>query len=116
MLNKAVKAEKQDDFTKALEIYHNAAVLASNYELTKIIDEINDLIRKATIHESTHKMQDYEEQAKKAEKTAKYKDAARLYQLASDTASIIFKLGRTDMTKEVKRLTNKSRECERLAE
>jgi len=116
LLNKASKAEKQDEFTKALEIYHNAAVLASNYELTKLTDEINDLIRKATIHESTHKLHNYEAKAKKAEKTAKYKEAARLYQLASDTASQIFKLGRTDMTKEVKRLTNKSRECERLAE
>ena len=116
LIKNAAKAEKVDDFTKALEIYHNASIIASDYELTNLVDDINDLVRKATIHESEHKMDDYEEKAKKAEKIAKYKEAARLYQLASDTASQIFKLGRTDMTKEVKRLTNKSRECEKLGE
>ena len=116
LLKNALKAEKVDDFTKALEIYHNAALIASNYELSKLLEEINDFVRKATIHESEHKKHDYEEQAKKAVKTVKYKEAAQLYRLASDMASQMFKLGRTDMTKEVKRLTNKSKECERLGE
>ena len=40
--------------------------------------------------------------------------AAQKYKAASKVASEIFKLGVTDMTKEVKRLTNKANEYEKL--
>ena len=41
-------------------------------------------------------------------------EAAAKYKYASKMASEIFKLGDTSMTKEVKRLTNKSNEYEKL--
>ena len=54
-----------------------------------------------------------ETEAKSAQKKKDYATAAEKYKQASKAASEIFKLGITEMTKEVKSLTKKSKEMER---
>ena len=56
----------------------------------------------------------FEKEAKKAEKSNDYATAADKYKKASKTASEIFKLGVTEMYSEVKKLTKKSNELEKL--
>ena len=55
-----------------------------------------------------------EKLAKIAAKKLIYNEAAEKYKSASKIASEIFKLGATQMTKEVKRLTNKAKEFDKL--
>ncbi|MFX1274950.1 MAG: hypothetical protein ACFFBP_03720 [Promethearchaeota archaeon] len=116
LIKKGQSAKKSKNYKDSIQILKDAAEIATNFELQKIHDEINDEIRLISILDLEIKKKNFEEQAKKAIKTVKYKDAAQFYKLASDTASKIFKLGRTDAMKEVKRLTNKSKEYEKLAE
>ncbi|MBA7552361.1 hypothetical protein ES705_44922 [subsurface metagenome] len=59
-------------------------------------------------------MKKLEKEAKLAAKGEKYNEAAQKYKMSSKIASEIFKLGGTELTKEVKRLSNKSREYEKL--
>ena len=115
MRKKAQSAKKKKNYKEAIQILNSAAFLATTWELEKLYEEVNDDIRIMNILDLEDKMENFEEQAEKSIKTVKYKDAAQYYQLAAETASKIFKLGRTDMMKEVKRLTNKSKECERQA-
>ncbi|MHA1467210.1 MAG: hypothetical protein ACTSP6_03920, partial [Promethearchaeota archaeon] len=108
-------ALKGKDSKKAIEIYKNAAVIATNWDLTKEFEELEDIIRITTINDLKAKMKVFESQAKVAVKGGDYSEATQRYSLAARAASEIFKLGITEMTKEVKRLTNKSKEYERLS-
>ena len=59
-------------------------------------------------------MKTLEREAKIAAKKENFNEASQKYKMSSKIASEIFKLGRTEMTKEVKRLSNKSKEYEKL--
>ncbi|MEE9378598.1 MAG: hypothetical protein V3V33_11265, partial [Candidatus Lokiarchaeia archaeon] len=111
---KALEAHKEKDYDKCLKIYHNAAKIALNWELVKESQELNDTIRMTKIEDFTIKMKNFEKEAKFAAKKENYNEAAQKYKVSSKMASEIFKLGVTDMTKEVKRLSNKSKEYEKL--
>jgi len=108
-------ALKSKNTQKAIEIYKNAAVIATNWDLTKAFEELEDIIRLTTINDLKAKMKVFESEAKVAAKGGDYSEATQRYSLAARAASEIFKLGITEMTKEVKRLTNKSKEYERLS-
>jgi len=69
------------------------------------LTKIEDLKSKMTI---------LEKEAKLAAKAEKFNEAAQKYKISSRIASEIFKLGGTEVTKEVKRLSNKSKEYEKL--
>jgi len=115
-LRKKAKSEvKKKNTEKGIGIYRNAAVIATNWDLTKEFENIEDEIRIITIRDLKSTMKVLEAEAKLAAKAGDYPEAAEKYSLASDAASDIFKLGITEMTKEVKRLTNKSKEFERLS-
>ena len=111
----ANSALKRKDTQKAIEIYNNAAIIATNWDLTKEFEELEDVIRITTINELKATMKVLESQAKVAAKAGDYNEATQKYSLAARAASEIFKLGITEMTKELKRLTNKSKEYERLS-
>ena len=108
-------ALKRKDTQKAIEIYNNAAVIATNWDLTKEFEELEDVIRITTINDLKAKMKVLESEAKVAAKAGDYSEATQRYSLAARAASEILKLGITEMTKEVKRLTNKSKEYEKLS-
>ncbi len=110
----ARSAMKRKSIEKSIEIYQNAAVIATNWDLTKEFEELEDTIRIIRIEDLRGKMKVLESEAKVAAKGDDYAEAAQKYRLASQAASEIFKLGITEMTKEVKRLTNKSKEFEKL--
>lgn len=110
----ANKAIKEKNYQKAIEIFKNAAMIATGWDLNKEFEELQDTIRTTTIDELRIKMNDYEKEAKALAKEEKFPEAAKKYKQASECASEIFKLGVTDMTKEVKRLSNKSKEYEKL--
>jgi hypothetical protein len=112
---KAKSAVKQKEIGKGIEIYREAANVATNWDLTKEFEEIEDEIRIFRIADLKSRMKVLEAEAKLAAKAGDYAEASEKYNLASDAASEIFKLGITEMTKEVKRLTNKSKEFERLS-
>ncbi|MFX0011645.1 MAG: hypothetical protein ACFE9R_15135, partial [Candidatus Hermodarchaeota archaeon] len=76
--------------------------------------KIEETIRKTKIEDLMEKKTNLEKEAKEAVKAKNYAEAAAKYKYASRMASEIFKLGDTAMTKEVKRLTNKSNEYEKL--
>ncbi len=111
---KALSAKKKKDYENSINSYQNAAKIATDWEFSKECQELEDIIRITKIEDIKIKMEILEKEAKVAEKAENYNEAAQKYKASSKTASEIFKLGVTDMTKEVKRLTNKSKECEKL--
>jgi len=114
-LNKnALIAKKEKDYDKCMKILQNAAKLALNWELIKESQELDEIMRKTKIEDLSIKMKTFEKEAKLAVKGEKYNEAAQKYKISSKIASEIFKLGVTDMTKEVKRLSNKAKEYEKL--
>ena len=76
---------------------------------------IQEQIRKLQIEDLKIKKKEAENAAKVAVKQKIYSEAAANYKSASKIASEIFKLGDPSMTKEVKRLTNKANEYEKLS-
>ena len=105
---------KENEIQKAIEIYENATIIANSWELIELFEEIKETIRIVTIEDLKKKAINLEKEAKNALKAEVYGEAAQKYREAAKMASEIFKLGVTEMTKEVKRLTNKSKECEKL--
>ena len=89
-------------------------MIASNWELSKEFMLLEELTRKTKIEDLTSRKKEFENEAKLAVKKKNYLEAAQKYKQASKIASEIFKLGVTHMTKEVKRLTNKANEYEKL--
>jgi len=114
LLKRGKIAEGKEDHIRAIELYESAALLASNWELTDDYVKIEEIIRKSKIEDLKEKKSQLEKEAKGAVKAKKYAEAAAKFKYASKMASEIFKLGDTSMTKEVKRLTNKSNEYEKL--
>jgi len=111
---KAMAAKKVKDYEKSMKIFQTAGKIALNWELLKKSQELDDVMRKTKIEDLTIKMKTLEKEAKVAAKKDDYNEAAQKYKISSKIASEIFKLGVTDMTKEVKRLSNKSKEYEKL--
>ncbi|KKN50940.1 hypothetical protein LCGC14_0627580, partial [marine sediment metagenome] len=110
----AFSAKKKKDYENSIKIYQNAEKLATDWELSRECHELDELIRMTKIEDFKIKKVNLEKEAKLLEKAEKYEGAAQKYKASSKMASEIFKLGVDDMTKEVKRLTNKFRECEKL--
>ena len=107
-------ARKEKDYGKTINIYQNAARIATSWELTGELEQLNEFIRLIKIEDLRIKMKTLEKEAKLAAKEEKYNEAAQKYKMSSKIASEIFKLGGTELTKEVKRLSNKSKEYEKL--
>jgi len=107
-------AKGKKDYINAVEIFESAAILASNWELSDDYVKIEETIRTTKIEDLKEKKTKLEKESKIAVKAQKYAEAATKYKYASKMASEIFKLGDTSMTKEVKRLTNKANEYEKL--
>jgi hypothetical protein len=114
LLKRGKIAEGKNDYIKAVGFFESAALLASNWELTEDYTKIEETIRKTKIDDLKEKKTKLEKEAKDAVKAKSYAEAAAKFKYASKMASEIFKLGDTSMTKEVKRLTNKSNEYEKL--
>jgi len=114
LLKRAKIAHDKKNYLKTVEIYQSAALLASNWELTTEFHKIQETLRKTRIEDLKIKKANLEKEAKSAVKEKKYLEAATKYKYASKMASEIFKLGVTEMTKEVKRLTNKANEYEKM--
>ncbi|MHA1533334.1 MAG: hypothetical protein ACTSP8_01265, partial [Promethearchaeota archaeon] len=114
LLKRAKIAQSKKSYIKAVEIYQGAAMLASNWELTTEFLKIQETIRKTRIEDLKIKKTNLENEAKSEVKAKKYLEAATKYKYASKMASEIFKLGVNEMTKEVKRLTNKANEYEKM--
>jgi hypothetical protein len=105
---------KEKDYDKAINIFQNASKLALSWELLDEAEDLEELIRLTKIEDLKSKMGILEKEAKLAVKAEKFNEAAQKYKISSRIASEIFKLGVTEMTKEVKRLSNKSKEYEKL--
>ncbi|MFX1402620.1 MAG: hypothetical protein ACFE8V_15395, partial [Promethearchaeota archaeon] len=114
LFDRANKAKSKKNYQMTIELYRDAAMIASNWELSKEFIKLEELIRKTRIIELTSKKKELESEAKLSIKKKNYLEAAQKYKYASKIASEIFKLGVTNMTKEVKRLTNKANEYEKL--
>jgi hypothetical protein len=114
-LSKRAKIAKgKNNYQKTIELYQSAAMLASNWELSNELVQIEEIIRKTKIEDLSVKKKGLEKEAKVAVKSKNYAEASAKYKYASKIASEIFKLGASDMTKEVKRLTKKANEYEKL--
>ena len=114
LFNRAKKAKSKKNYQISIEIFQEAALIASNWELSKEFIQLEELTRKTKIEDFTSRKKQFENEAKLAVKKKNYLEAAQKYKHASKIASEIFKLGVTNMTKEVKRLTNKANEYEKL--
>jgi len=114
LLKRAKIAKGKKNYEKAIELFQSAAVLASDWELSKEYIQIEETIRKTKIEDLNGKKTKLENEAKEAVKRKNYAEASAKYKYASKIASEIFKLGASDMTKEVKRLTNKANEYEKF--
>ncbi|MFX1431739.1 MAG: hypothetical protein ACFFCY_16355 [Promethearchaeota archaeon] len=106
-------ARKEKDYDKSIKIFQNALKIATNWELIKESQEFDDLMRLTKIEDLKTKMKTLEKEARLAAKEEKYNEATQKYRMSSKIASEIFKLGE-DLTKEVKRLSNKAKEYEKL--
>ena len=114
ILKKKAKLKiKNREIQEALDLYKNAIVLATNWELREATMELEDLIRKAEIHGLKDLKKIFEKKALIAEEEVNYEKAILNYNKASEIASEIFKLGITDIKKEIKRFTKKSMELEK---
>ncbi|MFX1420125.1 MAG: hypothetical protein ACFE9N_14505, partial [Promethearchaeota archaeon] len=109
----ALTARKEKKYDNSIKIMQNAFKIASNWELPNVSQELDDLIRTTKIEDLKNKMKSLENEARLAAKEENYNEAAQKYKISSKIASEIFKLGE-DMTKEVKRLSNKAKEYEKL--
>ncbi|MFW9876410.1 MAG: hypothetical protein ACFFG0_25220, partial [Candidatus Thorarchaeota archaeon] len=107
-------ARKEKDYEKTINIYQNALKIAMSWDLTGEMGFLNEYVRTTKIEDLQIKMKRLEKEAKLAAKEENYNEATQKYKMSSKLASEIFKLGVTDMTKEVKRLSNKSKEYEKL--
>ena len=105
---------KNKEIQEAIDIYKNAIVIATNWDLTDEIIEVEDLIRISQIEGLKELKITFENEANLAKNKYDYQTAAEKYNKASKVATEIFKLGVTEMTKEVKRLTMKSKQLEKL--
>jgi hypothetical protein len=110
----AKTAKKEKDYEKTIIILQNAAKLAVNWELIGLSEELEEYIRLTKVEDLKIKMTTLEIEAKLAAKEEKYNEASQKYKMSSKIASEIFKLGGTEVTKDVKRLSNKSKEYEKL--
>ncbi|UCD02329.1 MAG: hypothetical protein JSV23_04785, partial [Promethearchaeota archaeon] len=110
----ALNAKKEKDFDKSIKIFQNAVKIATTWELITESQELDDIMRMTKIEDLRNKMKILEKEAKLAAKKENFNEAAQKYKISSKIASEIFKLGITEMTKEVKRLSNKSKEYEKL--
>ncbi len=106
-------ARKEKAYDESIKIFQNALKIAGNWEIVKESQEFDDLIRLTKIEDLKSKMKILEKEARLAAKEEKYNEAAQKYKMSSKIASEIFKLGE-DLTKEVKRLSNKAKEYEKL--
>ncbi|TFG24788.1 MAG: hypothetical protein EU529_03105 [Promethearchaeota archaeon] len=114
-LKKAASVKlKEGDLKTTLEIYRSAAVIATDWGLQKEAENLENTTRVTQINGLNQLKNILEKEAKKAEKNKDYATAAEKYKKASKTASEIFKLGVTEMYSEVKKLTKKSNELEKL--
>ncbi len=109
----AQSSKKKKEYKEAIEILNGAAEIADTWALQKVYEAVKDDIRVIDILHNKGKLRHFEEQAERAIKTVKYKEAADFYNLAAKTASNIFKLGDSSMDEKVKYFTNKAKECEK---
>ncbi|NHJ25668.1 MAG: hypothetical protein EAX89_13875, partial [Candidatus Lokiarchaeota archaeon] len=114
LLKRARIAKGKKNYTTSIEYLHDAAMIASSWELSNDFLKIEEYTRIIKIEDLTIIKKEAEQTAKLAVKKKNYAEAAETYKKASKIASEIFKLGATEMTKEVKRLTNKANEYEKL--
>ncbi len=114
LIKLAKTGKKEEDYEKTINILQNAVKIAVNWELLGESEDLEELIRLTKIEDLKKKMIKLEKEAKLAAKEEKYNEASQKYKISSKIASEIFKLGGDEMTKEVKRLTNKSKEYEKL--
>ena len=105
---------KDKNFKDAIELYNNAIVLATNNNLRETIIELENLIRLTQIEGLKELKKLLEEKAYIAEDQIDYERAIEYYDKANKAATEIFKLGGTGMQKEIKKLTNKSKELKNL--
>ncbi|MHA1336545.1 MAG: hypothetical protein ACTSPW_12470 [Promethearchaeota archaeon] len=111
----AEKAKKNKNYEEAIKIFEKAAIIASNWDLTKILYELEDKVRLTNIEIYKEKIKQLEKDAKSAAEEGDYGNAANKYNVAAELANEIFKLGGGgDMYKEVKRLKNKAIEYEKM--
>ncbi|MFX1388535.1 MAG: hypothetical protein ACFE9Z_00560 [Promethearchaeota archaeon] len=109
----ALIAKKEKDYDRSIKIFQNALKITTNWDLVKETEQLDDVIRLTKIEDLKSKMIALETEAKLAAKKENYNEAAQKYKISSKIASEIFKLGE-DLTKEVKRLSNKAKEFEKL--
>jgi hypothetical protein len=114
LVKRASIAKRKKNNTLAIEYLQNAAMISSNWELSNDFLKIEEYIRQIKIEDLLNNKKETEQKAIVAVKKKNYSEAAEKYKGASKIASEIFKLGVTEMTKEVKRLTNKANEYEKL--
>ncbi len=113
LIKNGLSARKEKDYDKSIKVFQNALKIATNWELVKESQELDDIIRRIKIEDLKFKMNALEKEARLAAKKENYNEAAQKYKMSSKIASEIFKLGE-DLTKEVKRLSNKAKEYEKL--
>jgi len=114
LVKQAIIAKKEKDYEKAVSIFHSSAMIASSWELSHEFISIEETVRKTRIEDLSTKKKTAEKEAKELVKQKNYAGASAKFKEASKHASEIFKLGVTEMMKEVKRLTNKANEYEKL--
>ena len=115
LIKTAKSAKSEGEYSDCINAMRTAAMLASNWDIQNEFMKLQEQIRKIQIEDLAIKKKKAEKAAKAAVKQKIYSEAAAHYKIASKIASEIFKLGDPKMTKEVKRLTNKANEFEKLS-
>ncbi|MFX0188974.1 MAG: hypothetical protein ACFE8A_14710 [Candidatus Hodarchaeota archaeon] len=114
IIKKKAKLKLKDkSFQDAIDLYKNAIVLATNWDLKETIKELENFIRLTQIQGLKELKKLIEEKAYIAEDQINYERAIEYYNKANKVATEIFKLGIVNMKKEIKRLEKKSIELER---
>ncbi|MFX1393890.1 MAG: hypothetical protein ACFFAH_09980 [Promethearchaeota archaeon] len=109
MIDSAKPKLRNKEFQDAIDIYNNAKNLAINWNLSSVIENLDDLIRLAQINGLKELKEIYINQAISAENGYNYTVAVDNYDKAIKITSEIFKLGDNEIQKELRKLKKKKK-------
>ncbi|TXT65079.1 MAG: hypothetical protein BAJALOKI1v1_470001 [Promethearchaeota archaeon] len=110
---KAEKERKVHKYQNAIEIYEQAAIIANNWDMKKVFDQMQEEIRQTKIDELKINMKEHVVKGERFEKREDYANASKEFEQASKFASEIFKQGEDKAQDLVKEYTSKAKKYKR---
>ncbi|MFX1257889.1 MAG: hypothetical protein ACFFAN_08525 [Promethearchaeota archaeon] len=112
---KAKLSIKQGNHEIAGELYNSATIIASDWDLVKEWKRLEDSVITTIMGGLKAELKYLEDDAKQLARKEEFSEASLKYDEALQLATMIFKLGEDGILKEVKKLSNKVKEYEKIS-